>query len=1192
MTEEEKPQGSCANFFHEMKKYFVRAPFASVGRCLGAAVLLAVLFPLPGLAAALRTPITRSEPAVDVFHGVAVSDPYRWLEEQDSTEVRWWIEQQTHYADAFLAPLPGREDMKRRITDLLRTDSVGIPVQRAGRLFFLRRPADRDRSALFLREGLAGSDRLLIDPEKLGEKVSVSLLDVSADGRRLAYGVREGGEDEVRVRFLEVDGGRDLPDELPRARYSGVSLLPDGRGVYFARQGGEGGRVFFRALEGGGRDEEVFGDGSAPDRIVHCNLSDDGRYLTITVLHGSAARRTEVYVRNLATRGPLRTVVKDLEAAFFAGMAGDRLILQTTWQAPNGRIFTADPERPGRSTWKEIVPERKNASIHSVRAVGGRIFVNYLEDVRSRVEAFRLDGTPAGEIPFDTLGTVTNVSGTWDSRQAFFLFTSFHVPGTIYAYDVETGARQMWFRHTAPIDSDRYQVEQVWFPSRDGTRVPMFIVHRKGLRRDGTHPTLLLGYGGFGVSLTPFYAPMPAAWLQSGGVYAVALVRGGGELGDAWHQAGMLTRKQNTFDDFIAAAEWLIRERYTQPSRLAATGSSNGALTVGAAITQRPDLFRAAVCSYPVLDMIRFPRFLMGKLWTSEYGAPEDPEQFRALYAYSPYHRIEPGRKYPAVLLISGDGDTRVTPMHARKMTAALQKESSLERPVFLRYHTDSGHAAGQTVSDQIEDTTDTLSFLHWQLGVPPGGIQDEAAGSVSIVPYTFRARSGAVEAELGELTVPESRRSPSGRTIRLAFVRFPSTAETPGPPIVFLAGGPGGSGIEAAGGPLFPLFMALRAAGDVIALDQRGTGLSRPELPCREAWLLPYDRPATEEDVVGAAIEHSRSCAAALRAGGIDLDAYNVQESADDLEDLRRALGAPKLSLWGTSYGSQLALTAIRRHEASLDRIVLAGVLGPDQTLRSPREVQAQLAEVGRLAQADPQMGAAVPDLLELMRRVLGRLEREPVTARVDDPIGKAAVEIRLGPFDLRWMTAERLGSRDGIRSLPSLYLAMDRGDFSALARFAFRNRKGWLGSAVPYVTQCASVSSDERLARIRSEEAGALLGSVSNLPFPGICRGWEISPLAPELRSPVVSRLPALLISGSLDGRTPPADAEEVRRGLPNGVHLILEGAVHGNDLLVSSPGIARTILDFLRGAEVRPDRIPLPPLTFDAGASREGV
>jgi prolyl oligopeptidase len=1125
-------------------------------------------------------------------HGVSVPDPYRWLEDQDSQETRWWIEQQSRYADAYLAPLPGREDVKRRIGDLLRTDAAGIPMQRAGRIFSLRRPAERDRSGIFVREGLTGMDRLLVDPAALGGKASVSLLDVSADGRLLAYAVREGGEDEARVRFLEVDSGKTLPEELPKGRYSGVSLPPDRRGVYFARQTADGGRVYFHPLtgDGAGRDEEVFGAGYGPDKIVHCNLSDDGRYLILMVLHGSAARRTEVYLQDLTAHGPPRTVVNDLDGTFYAGMAGDRLLLHTNWQAPNGRILIADPARPDRSTWKEIVPERKDATIRSVRAVGGRIFVSYLENVRSRVAAFRLDGTPAGEIPFDVLGMVTAISGTWESPTAFVLFTSFHVPSTVYAYDVESGARRVWFQQAAPIASDRYEIEQDGYPSRDGTRVPIFVVHRKGLVRDGSHPTILTGYGGFGISMMPFYSPLAAAWLQSGGVYAVASLRGGGELGDAWHQAGMLAKKQNTFDDFIAAAEWLIRERYTAPARLAAVGTSNGALTVGAAVTQRPDLFRAVVCSYPVFDMVRFPRFLMGKLWVSEYGSPDDPEQLRTLFAYSPYHRVTPGRTYPAALFISGDGDTRVSPMHARKMTAALQKESSEARPVFLRYHTGAGHGSGQTVSEQIEDLTDTLSFLRWQLGVPEGDA-DEPAGTVTIVPYTFRAPAGTVAAELGDLAVPESRRSPSGRTVRLAFVRFPSTAAKPGPPIVFLAGGPGGSGIEAAKGPLYPLFQALRAAGDVIALDQRGTGLSRPELPCREAWLLPYDRPAVEADVLREATAHSLACAAALKSTGLDLDAYNAQESADDLEDLRRALGVPKISLWGTSYGSQLALTAVRRHEAGIDRVVLAGVLGPDQTLRSPREVTAQIAEIGRLVQADPEMKAAVPDLPALIKKVLDRLDREPVTARVDDPIGKAPVEIRLGRFDLQWLTAERIGSRDGIRNLPALYLAMDRGDFSALAQFAFRNRKGWLGSALPYVTQCAAGTSDERLARLRAEEADAMLGAVPNLPFPGICDGWGVAPLAPELRAPVVSAVPALLISGTLDVRTPLADAEEVRHGLSRSVHLILEGAGHGNDLLLSSPEILPAILSFLRGEAVPSRRIALPPLGFVQAGGEQG-
>jgi prolyl oligopeptidase len=1144
--------------------------------------ILGLSLPEPGRAV---LPNSHTEPVVDVYQGVEVQDPYRWLEDQDSRVVRAWLDAQSRYADYLLAPLPGREEVKRRVADLMHAEAVGMPVQHKGRCFLTRRLADHDRFSIVLREGPQGTERVLVNPETLDRDVSVEILDVSPDGRLLAYAIRTAGEDEVRVRLLAVDSGNTLPDELPKARYSGVSLLLEGGGIYYAREGEDGGRVFFRTLgTRAKREEEVFHAGAG--KIVHCSLSDDGRYLTITV-SDPAARRTEVYVQNLAAHGPLRTVVDDLDAAFFAGMAGDRLVLHTTWNAPNGRVLTVDPDRPDRPAWKEIVPERKDATIQRVSAVGGRLLVNYLENAQSRVAAFRLDGTPAGGIDFDTLGTVLSVSGTWYSRRAFVLFSSFHVPDTIYSYDVETGLREVWFRLAAAIDSKRYEVEQVWFDSKDGTRVPMFLVHRKGLKRDGSNPTLLAGYGGFGVSMTPFYQPVPAAWLQtSGGIYAVPSLRGGGELGEAWHRSGMLANKQKTFDDFIAAAEWLIRQGYTRPSRLAAIGSSNGALTIGVAITQRPDLFRAAVCSYGLFDMLRYPRFPVGKLWLPEYGSPDDPEQFRALYAYSPYHHVEPGRKYPAVLLISGDREARVSPMHARKMTAALQQLRDEERPTVLRYHSGAGRALLQPLGDSIEDTTDTVSFLLWQLAVES---ENESRGSLAVEPYLFRSASGSVEAELGRLSLPESRRTATSRNIELAFVRFPSTAKKPGPPIVFLAGGPGGSGIEAAKGPLFALFQSLRAVGDVIALDQRGTGMSKPSLDCHEAWRLPYDQPATAERVLAAAVEHSRACAEALRATGIDLTAYNTQESADDLEDLRRALGVPRLSLWSVSYGTQLALMTIRRHEASLDRVVLAGVQGPDQALRLPQEVQNQMREIGRLVQADSQAGATVPDLPALMKRVMERLDREPVTVQMEDTISKTTVSVTLGGFDLRWMTAERLGSRDGIRGLPALFQEMDGGDFSALAKFAFRNRKGWLGSAVPYLMQCATGSSEERLARIRNEKGQALLGDVPNFPFPGICQGWGVGELGSELRSPVSSRLPVLMISGTLDSRTSLADAEEVRHGLPNSVHLVIEGAGHGNDLLLSSPEIAQTVMSFLQRQEVRPGRISLAPLTFDTRAAQ---
>ena len=668
-------------------------------------------------------PPTRADGIRETLHGVEIPDPYRWLEDQEAPETRAWIEQQNAYAESLLGGRPGREKLKARLTQLLKVDIAGIPVERGGRYFYTRRLASRELPIVYVREGRAGPERVLIDPHPLSadRTTSVSLLDVSRDGKLVAYGIRQGGEDEVTVKLRDAANGKDLADTLPRARYSGVAIDRDRTGLYYSRVTESGPRVFFHAIGSDpSRDAKLFGDGYGPDKIIGVGLSEDGRYLSIIVSHGSAAVQTEVYVRDLARKdSPLRTVVNDVKARFDAQIAGDRLYLATNWDAPNGRLFRADLAQPSREHWKEIIPAGRSP-IQGYSPVGGKLFVRYLENVVPRVRAFDPDGRPAGEVSLPGIGSVNDLQGRWGSREAFFAFSSFVVPQTIYRYDTRTKARRVWARQRVPIASDRFTVEQVRYASKDGTQVPMFLVRRKDLRLDGSNPTLLTGYGGFTLSQTPAFAARAAAWVERGGVYALAALRGGGEFGEEWHRAGMLEKKQNVFDDFLGAAEWLIARRYTSPERLAISGGSNGGLLVGAAMTQRPDLFAAVVCSYPLLDMLRYQRFLVARYWVPEYGSAEDPEQFRYLRAYSPYHRVEKGTRYPAVLFITGDADTRVAPLHARKMTALLQASTAdpEERPVILHYDTKAGHSRGinTPVSKQIDDLTDELSFLFWQL--------------------------------------------------------------------------------------------------------------------------------------------------------------------------------------------------------------------------------------------------------------------------------------------------------------------------------------------------------------------------------------------------------------------------------------------------------------------------------------------
>jgi prolyl oligopeptidase len=391
----------------------------------------------------------------------------------------------------------------------------------------------------------------------------------------------------------------------------------------------------------------------------------------------------------------------------------------TNWKAPMWRVFAVDLKNPARDRWREIIPET-DARLEGIVLAGGKLFADYTRSAVAQLKIFEPSGKPAGEIKLPGLGTVSGFTGRWGSREVFFSFESFAAPFAVYRFDVEKGSREVWARSHVPFDGSAFEVKQVWYESKDKTRIPMFLFHKKGIKLDGSHRTLLTGYGGFDVSETPSFSAEAAVWVERGGIYAQANMRGGGEFGEAWHHAGMLGNKQNVFDDFIAAGEWLVANGYTKPARLAIIGTSNGGLLMGAALTQRPDLFGAVVCRYPLLDMLRFQKFLVAQWWVPEYGSSDDAGQFPYLYAYSPYHHVVPGTKYPAVLFVTGDGDTRVAPLHARKMAARLQAATSSGRPVLLLYDTKSGHSGGRPVGKLIEEQTNELSFLYWQLGAGP----------------------------------------------------------------------------------------------------------------------------------------------------------------------------------------------------------------------------------------------------------------------------------------------------------------------------------------------------------------------------------------------------------------------------------------------------------------------------------------
>ncbi len=663
-------------------------------------------------------PETMREPVVDTLHGEIIVDPYRWLEDQWSPRTRSWIEAQNRYTSRLLAQLPGREELHSRFEELMRRTAVSRPVTRRNRLFYSQRLPDQELSALYMREGAWGEEKLLVDPAGLSEDgtVSVSLVDISIDGGVVAYGIRQGGADEMEVHFLHVDSMLARATVLPDAVYFGVAMTPDGRGVYYSRRGQDGSsRVYYHRFGSTvDNDRLVFGDGFGPDKGISIGRSDDNRLLIVTVWFGSV-QQTEVYYKDMALSAPIQPLVTGIEARFRVSIAEGQVFASTDWKAPNRRLLRGDLDESDPERWRDLIPEDE-AVLSSFDLVGGMLSVRYEKDMVSYAAVYDLDGNLVREIETPTLGNVGLPSGLWDNPYVYYTFESYTVPPMVFRSHIETGETEVWHQAELPIDPDSLQVRQVWYESADGTRVPMFVVHRRDLTLDGDRPTIIYGYGGFSVSTRPWFSSSVVLWTELGGVFAYPALRGGGEYGETWHRAGMRENKQNTFDDLYAAAEWLIANDYTNPERLACSGGSNGGLLVGVALTQRPDLFGAVVCTYPLLDMIRYHKLLMGPYWIQEYGSADDAEEFEVLLSYSPYHNVQEGVKYPAVMFVTGDHDTRVDPMHARKMTAMVQQATTSQRPVLLRYEERAGHSGGKPVSATIQEQVDIYSFLLWQL--------------------------------------------------------------------------------------------------------------------------------------------------------------------------------------------------------------------------------------------------------------------------------------------------------------------------------------------------------------------------------------------------------------------------------------------------------------------------------------------
>ena len=699
--------------------------------------------------APLAPPVAEIKPVADTFHGTRVVDNYRWLEDGNAPETQRWVAEEMAYTRGMLDHLAGRDAIHKRLTELLSIGSVTPPILAGHHYFYTRREGMQNQPILYVRDGLDGADRVLVDANQLAADGTIALdwFQPSENGKYVAYGTSSSGSEMSTLHIIETKTGTLLPDTIERTRAASVAWKLDNSGFYYTRYPKKGDvpageemynrHVFYHSLgdDPGQDDQPVFGEGRDPEDWPSVSLSNDGRWLLINVSQGWT--KSELFLMDLKKGTPPTRVTTGKDFLYGGEVYNDKLYITTDEDAPRYHVFVVDVGNYDRSAWKEIIPQ-SDAVLQGVAVFGGKLCAQYEQNATSQLKLFDLDGKKLTDVALPAIGSVFGTSGRWDRDEAFFGFQSYTVPPSIFRIEltpvhVETkptgpssdviGLTSLWTKVEAPsIDPSAYEVNQEWFNSKDGTRVPMFVVHKKGLQKNGKNPTLLTAYGGFNISLTPEFKRQQYLWLEHGGVYAVANLRGGAEFGEEWHRAGMLDKKQNVFDDMIAAAEHLIAEKYTDKNHLAIQGGSNGGLLMGAMITQRPDLFRAVVCQVPLLDMLHYQDFQIAKLWIPEYGSSENPDQFKWLYAYSPYHHVKPGTEYPAVLFMTADTDTRVDPMHAKKMAAEMQAEakngSSRTRPILLRIESKAGHGAGKPVTKQIEEFTDIYSFLFWQLGV------------------------------------------------------------------------------------------------------------------------------------------------------------------------------------------------------------------------------------------------------------------------------------------------------------------------------------------------------------------------------------------------------------------------------------------------------------------------------------------
>jgi prolyl oligopeptidase len=699
-----------------------------------AAVMTALLITAAAVGAPIEYPKTKKVEQVDDYHGTKVADPYRWLETdvRTSKDVADWVAAENKITFDYLGTIAEREPIRKQLTTLWNYEKFSTPFKRGGRYFFSKNNGLQNQSVLYTVDKWGDTPRVLLDPNTWSKDGTVALGDVaiSEDAKYAAYSASEAGSDWQVIRVVEVASGKQLPDEIKWVKFSGIAWTNDDKGFFYSR---------FPAVEAGkayqslNRDQKVYyhrvGTPQSDDPVVYENaehpewnhdadVSEDGRYLIISTTSGTASRN-QVHIKDLQDSYAMPVAIVDkIENDYsLVGNDGPVFYFRTDLKAPKGRLISIDLRNPAAENWKEIIPEGE-AKLQGVSYAGHRFVANYLSDAHSDIRIYDTAGKLVRTVALDGIGSANGFGGRSDDNETFYSFSSFATPPSVYRYDIATGEKQLAFRAKVAMNPADYEVKQVFYTSKDGTKVPMFLSYKKGLKLDGNNPTLLYGYGGFDISMTPGFSISRLTWMNMGGVYAVANLRGGGEYGEAWHEAGTKLRKQNVFDDFIAAAEYLIKNNYTKPAKLAVQGGSNGGLLVGAVLTQRPDLFGATLPAVGVMDMLRFNQFTAGRYWVDDYGSSANADEFKALYAYSPYHNIKPATKYPATLVTTADTDDRVVPGHSFKFAAAIQEAQAGPAPVLIRIETRAGHGGGKPTAKQIEETTDEMAFLVKNLGM------------------------------------------------------------------------------------------------------------------------------------------------------------------------------------------------------------------------------------------------------------------------------------------------------------------------------------------------------------------------------------------------------------------------------------------------------------------------------------------